>query len=549
MSWLRTLAAVWLSVWSAGPAWAGGAPLAGPETAPHADQLRRFGQYSAAPAVRAVEPGTPKSGETLERVVYGYLPYWEFSYDRWHWDGLTHLAYFSVGITSSGEATSERRGWCDTFCQELVAEAHENGVRVHLTLTNMSSDSLRTLLTTPANSARAVETIRALVLEGGADGVNIDFEGVPGAARDGLTAFVASLAAALDAVDPALEVTLATPAVDWSAAFDYDQLAELSDGLMIMAYNYHYSGGNPGPVSPLSRGSIWGQYTVQWTVQDYLQYGGAENRAKFWLGLPWYGFDWIATSSEIPGTKVTGTSGDAMFYEEAAAIAAAHGGWQWDAHSQTPYVVYQAGGDWHQLWCDNPESFDLKLGYVNEQDLGGIGIWALGYEGPDEGFWVSIAERFGREEPPPPENRAPVAVAPAELDGVVGVTVFLDGSASTDPDGDALTYRWSQSAGPYVALQQATFAEAFFMPLTPGDYAFDLVVDDGQMRSLPATTVVHVLSAPLPEPAADVAGPGDTTAPDAGPGDAADAAGGDGAPADAGSADARDSGGSGDTPS
>ena len=47
-------------------------------------------------------------------------------------------------------------------------------------------------------------------------------------------------------------ITMATPAIDWSNAWDYESLAEITDGLFIMGYNYFYSGSsNAGPVAPL----------------------------------------------------------------------------------------------------------------------------------------------------------------------------------------------------------------------------------------------------------------------------------------------------------
>jgi N-acetylneuraminic acid mutarotase len=44
--------------------------------------------------------------------------------------------------------------------------------------------------------------------------------------------------------------------------------------------------------------------------------------------------------------------------------------------------------------------------------------------------------------PPAPVNRAPVASAGADQTVVIGTPAVLNGAASTDPDGDALTYSW-----------------------------------------------------------------------------------------------------------
>jgi MYXO-CTERM domain-containing protein len=55
------------------------------------------------------------------------------------------------------------------------------------------------------------------------------------------------------------------------------------------------------------------------------------------------------------------------------------------------------------------------------------------------------------------KNRAPVASAPASVSAAAGARVTIDG-AGTDPDGDALTYQWSQVSGPAVTLTNATAA-------------------------------------------------------------------------------------------
>jgi hypothetical protein len=70
---------------------------------------------------------------------------------------------------------------------------------------------------------------------------------------------------------------------------------------------------------------------------------------------------------------------------------------------------------------------------------------------------------------------------------VVGRPVVLDGRASTG----AVGFRWTQTAGPWVALE-AHAAVATFQPRTPGSYTFELEVDDGTTRSAPVSITVDV---------------------------------------------------------
>ena len=57
-------------------------------------------------------------------------------------------------------------------------------------------------------------------------------------------------------------------------------------------------------------------------------------------------------------------------------------------------------------------------------------------------------------------NEAPVANAGPDQEVASEATVELDGSGSTDPNNDPLTYKWSQLSGPAVTLEGASTGEA-----------------------------------------------------------------------------------------
>ena len=231
------------------------------------------------------------SQRRMSRNCPSYLPYWEMDYTFPRWDLLTTVAWFGVGLDPSGQV-AEWHGWGGDETEALVQEAHANGVRAVVTVTLFSDELIGQLLDSSTAQATAIETCLSLVAMHDADGVNIDFETVPYGSKQAFVTFMNDLK---DAVDEAMpdgrqsHVTLAGPAVDWDGAYDFDQLLIHTDGIMVMAYDYHWAGGNPGPVSPLSQGDIWGKHTVTWTIDDYLTWGGVENRHRLYLGLPLYG--------------------------------------------------------------------------------------------------------------------------------------------------------------------------------------------------------------------------------------------------------------------
>ena len=82
------------------------------------------------------------------------------------------------------------------------------------------------------------------------------------------------------------------------------------------------------------------------------------------------------------------------------------------------------------------------------------------------------------------ENAPPTVDAGPNQTVFEGATVTLAGTA-TDPNGDALSYQWTQTAGPAVTLDSPTAASTSFVapdvaPGAPQTLTFQLTVDDGQ---------------------------------------------------------------------
>ena len=111
------------------------------------------------------------------------------------------------------------------------------------------------------------------------------------------------------------------------------------------------------------------------------------------------------------------------------------------------------------------------------------------------------------EEEPPPVDNPPTANAGADQTVDEGATVTLNGSGS-DPDGEAVTFSWTQTGGPAVTLTGAnTATPSFTAPAVDADtpLTFSLeVCDEANPVSLCATDTVTVTVQDVPPGASTI---------------------------------------------
>jgi hypothetical protein len=253
------------------------------------------------------------------------------------------------------------------------------------------------LLSNATYRQNLIDNLLTQVQAGNADGVNVDFESFPASQKQNMVQFITDLTNTFHNEIPGSQVTLATPAVDWNDGWDYNTLATVSDGLFIMGYDYYYSGSSStGPNAPLTGDG----YTVSWTVNDYLN--KTNNQAdKLIIGCPYFGFEWPATSSSA-GASTTDT-GSAKFYAEMEGNALSYGK-LWHESSQTPWYRYQ-NPNWIQGWYDDSLSLSLKYDFAINNDLLGVGVWAMGYDGSNPELWDLLSAKFGANAPPTTPSR------------------------------------------------------------------------------------------------------------------------------------------------
>ena len=353
--------------------------------------------FRAPPPAGTDEALNESVAPALAARVWGYLPYWSsINLSTFRWDLVSDVLIFSYGLSVDGKLTaptvSSTVGWT---IASAIAAAHAHGVRAHLCITRFNSTANPTAVADFLGSATAkAATVAAaanLAKQQGADGVNFDLEFVPSTSRDAFSVFIEDARATLRQQVPAGVVTIAAPASLGYKGYDFGKLAQVSDGLLVMAYGYHYGGsGYTGPISPLTKGGYWSA-AIETDIEAMLAVAPASSIA---LGVPYYGYDWQTTSTAVNAAVVANTNGKAVLYSSVVPMVASYGR-LWDAPSQTPWLNYTSAGVIHELWYDDGPSLAAKYKFVRSKGLQGAMIWALGYDSGRTELWNAIRDELG----------------------------------------------------------------------------------------------------------------------------------------------------------
>ena len=103
-------------------------------------------------------------------------------------------------------------------------------------------------------------------------------------------------------------------------------------------------------------------------------------------------------------------------------------------------------------------------------------------------------------------NNPPSANAGPDQVVAIGSEVTLSAAASSDPDGDTLTYAWSvvsKPSGSTMTLSDASAVSPTFTADKEGDYVLSLVVNDGKVDSAPDMVTITASSNPVTSPLND----------------------------------------------
>ncbi len=328
---------------------------------------------------------------TLNKKVFGWHPYWSGSvYTNYQWSLLSDLCYFDYSINpATGSNTNTAFAWNTA---SVVTVAKNNGTKIHICATLFSSHASFWASSTSQNNF--ISNIISLLNARQGNGVNIDFEGMGGSDKVPFTNFITNLNTALNAANPNYQLSVCLYAVDWGAVFDMAALNSQVDFFTIMGYDYYYSASaQAGPTSPLYNFQTSYNYTLPKSISYYMKQGASAN--KLVLGLPYYGREWEVSSTTVPANTTNGfNSSRTLSYINNNPATYSSSVKYWENNCYSPYYKFLVGSSNRQCFIDDVYSLGRKYDLVNQRGLGGIGIWALGYDDGMTSYWNLIKDKF-----------------------------------------------------------------------------------------------------------------------------------------------------------
>lgn len=243
---------------------------------------------------------------------------------------------------------------------------HNTFPAVYPLLNNVHNDQWDGTILDHLNSAQRTDLADQLVLQlqtMQAQGVVMDIESLPVEANQNYIAFLQTLAEALHRVHMGLAVTVPIDQKD----FPYQDVADVADRVLLMAYDEHWMTGKPGPIASFD----WFSQTLAARLQSL-----PEDKTVVLLGN--YAYDWD-TQDHRPA--------DALSIQDAIALAAdTEATTAFDAQSMNPTFTYQDDDNHtHQVWMLDAATVYDELVESSTAGLTKVGFWRMGMEDP--GIW------------------------------------------------------------------------------------------------------------------------------------------------------------------
>lgn len=335
-------------------------------------------------------------GIEKKRIV-GFLPYWLLAKaTNPYGKTLTNITYFGLALDNDGSVVKltnpqeEDPGWTtlkgDGFTKKRK-EASTHLQTLSLLVHTADEATISALLENPEKHAQnLVSDIAPLMKQYGFGELNLDIESFVDAtqgAQQQFTSFVKTVKKEMDAKKLGiLTVEIPVRSLFYPLITDPVALGKIADYVVVMAYDYHYLGSYiSGPVAPVGGAGEVREMDVTTTLDRAIKQIPKE---KILLGIPLYGYQW-ETLNTLPMQPVIPGSGATASNKRIEELLKTCTGCTKtiDPVSLEPIITSPSGDVVTQIYIEDSQSLAKKIDLAKKYDIGGIALWALGYESND----------------------------------------------------------------------------------------------------------------------------------------------------------------------
>ena len=221
-------------------------------------------------------------------------------------------------------------------------------------------DILQEVLTNNLSRKKLERELVSYVTRNNFQGVSIDFENIPREAQPSYLIFLEELYKDLSPLNIKLYVNVPLDNAD----YNYQQIQNTVDYVILMAYDEHASESLPGPVA-----------SIDWFTNGIDKRLNELKASKVVVALGNYGYDWV--ENEQPGKSV--------IFKQAKTIADNAGvEIDVDPESLNSYFTYtDTNNKQHEIWLLDAASMESEIKTLASYNLAGYALWRLGSEDPD----------------------------------------------------------------------------------------------------------------------------------------------------------------------
>ncbi len=225
------------------------------------------------------------------------------------------------------------------------------------------------MLDDPAARANFRQQLSLFLASNSYRGVTLDIEGFPERSQPGYRTLIQELAN--DLHSRGLKLYVSVPANN--PDFDYQLIAKSADGLILMNYDQHYPGGEPGPIA--------GQ---DWFVQNIATVLKQVPRQKIICAIGNYGYDWSTEKGKKPGQAgVHNVSVQDAWLEARDSEANI----DFDSDSLNPHLSYEDEKNIrHDVWYLDAVTSLNQMRAARAMGISTFALWRLGSE--DRSLWA-----------------------------------------------------------------------------------------------------------------------------------------------------------------